>query len=153
VDALGRDEQGRRPGDLAFTRVAVGLLWERRAGFDEVLEVRGHGRAAFALVSKGDPFTYVGSLPLHVAPRARFELGLDLTAPRRIRASTLPRLVPYVVAGRGDPARLGLLALHDVDRVEIACDAPLPLQADGEDLGDVGEVVFEAERDAVAVLF
>jgi hypothetical protein len=29
---------------------------------------------------------------------------------------------------------------------------PLPLQADGEDLGDVTHAVFEAERDAVMVL-
>jgi hypothetical protein len=28
----------------------------------------------------------------------------------------------------------------------------MPLQLDGEDVGDVTEVVFEAERDAVAVL-
>jgi hypothetical protein len=28
----------------------------------------------------------------------------------------------------------------------------MPLQADGEDLGDVTEVVCEAERDAVSVL-
>jgi hypothetical protein len=28
----------------------------------------------------------------------------------------------------------------------------MPLQLDGEDLGDVTEVVFEAERDAVSVL-
>ena len=33
-----------------------------------------------------------------------------------------------------------------------SCDRPLPLQADGEDLGDVEHVVFEAERDAVDVL-
>jgi hypothetical protein len=28
----------------------------------------------------------------------------------------------------------------------------MPLQADGEDLGDVVEAVFEAKRDAVSVL-
>jgi hypothetical protein len=28
----------------------------------------------------------------------------------------------------------------------------LPLEADGEDLGDVTEAVFEAERDAVVIL-
>jgi hypothetical protein len=28
----------------------------------------------------------------------------------------------------------------------------MPLQSDGEDLGDVDEVVFEARRDAIAVL-
>jgi hypothetical protein len=32
------------------------------------------------------------------------------------------------------------------------CDEPLPLEADGEDLGDVTEAVFQAERDAVDVL-
>jgi diacylglycerol kinase family enzyme len=36
--------------------------------------------------------------------------------------------------------------------VEIVCDGPMPLQADGEDLGDVERVVFEAQRGAVAVL-
>jgi hypothetical protein len=41
---------------------------------------------------------------------------------------------------------------HDADRLEVVCDGPLPLQVDGEDLGDVEEAVFEAERDAVTVL-
>ena len=41
---------------------------------------------------------------------------------------------------------------HDLDRIEVRCDAPLPLQADGEDLGDVSEAIFESERQAVTVL-
>ena len=41
---------------------------------------------------------------------------------------------------------------HDLDRIEIVADAPMPLEADGEDLGDATEVLFEAERDAVNVL-
>jgi diacylglycerol kinase family enzyme len=41
---------------------------------------------------------------------------------------------------------------HDLDRIEIRCDRPLPLQVDGEDLGDVEQVTVEAERDAVTVL-
>jgi diacylglycerol kinase family enzyme len=40
----------------------------------------------------------------------------------------------------------------DLDRIEVRCDRPLPLQADGEDLGDVEHAVFEAHRNAVAVL-
>ena len=57
-----------------------------------------------------------------------------------------------VAAAGGTGAPPGLLHGHDLDRVEIACDRPLPLQADGEDLGDVEHVVIEAERDAVGVL-
>jgi hypothetical protein len=41
---------------------------------------------------------------------------------------------------------------HDLDRIEVRADRPIPLQADGEDLGDVTEAVFEAERNSVTVL-
>ena len=57
----------------------------------------------------------------------------------------------YVVRGKGQQAAADVLYAHDVDRIEIVCDRPLPLQADGEDLGDVERVVFEAERDAIDV--
>ena len=42
-----------------------------------------------------------------------------------------------------------MLYAHDADRIEIVCDRPMPLQVDGEDLGDVERSDFEAERDAV----
>jgi hypothetical protein len=37
-------------------------------------------------------------------------------------------------------------------KVVVECDTAMPLQADGEDLGDVVEAVFEAERDALDVI-
>ena len=48
-----------------------------------------------------------------------------------------------------DPA---VLAGHDLDALMVRCDRPLPLQADGEDLGDVTEASFTAERGALTVL-
>jgi diacylglycerol kinase family enzyme len=152
VDALGRRDDGKRPGDLAFIASAMRLVAQQRLRFEPALEVRGRGRAAFALVANGDPYTYAGSIPIRVAPEARFELGLDLVAPKRVRAITLPRLLRHVLTGRGQARSPELLYGHDLDRIEIACDRPLPLQADGEDLGDVTEAVFEAERSALTVL-
>jgi diacylglycerol kinase family enzyme len=55
-----------------------------------------------------------------------------------------------VLTGRRRPR--SVYAVHDADRLEARCDRPLPLQADGEDLGDVSEAVFEAERAALRVL-
>ena len=81
------------------------MLAGRRARYEEVLELEGLGRGAFALIANCDPYTYVGSLPLHVAPYARFELGLDVVAPRSVRARDLPRLVTYVVRGKGQARR------------------------------------------------
>jgi diacylglycerol kinase family enzyme len=152
VDALGRRDDGRRPGDLSYLAEAVRLLSGRRGQFEPVLEVRGLGRAAFALIANTDPYSYVGAVPLHVAPEARFELGLDLVAPHRVRAGTLPRLLRYAFTGRGQAKARDVIYAHDLDRIEIACDGALPLQADGEDLGDVERAVFEAERSAVRVL-
>jgi diacylglycerol kinase family enzyme len=152
VDALGRREDGKRPGDLAYLAAATRLVTGRQGRFEPALEVRGLGRAAFALLANTDPYTYVGRFPLHVAPEARFELGLDLVAPQRVSASTLPRLLRQAFTGRGQAEAQDVIYGHDLDRVEIACDRPLPLQADGEDLGDVESAVFEAERSAAAVL-
>jgi len=152
VDALGRRADGKRPGDLAYLASAMQLVLDRRSRFEPALEVRGLGRAAFALVANTDPYSFVGSLPLHVAPEARFELGLDVVAPQRVTASTLPRLLRYAFTGRGQREAEGVVYAHDLDRLEIACDRPLPLQADGEDLGDVELAVFEAERGAARVL-
>ena len=53
---------------------------------------------------------------------------------------------------RGARPRQGFVVLHDVERVVVRCDAPLPLQVDGEDLGDVEQAVFESEPSAVTAL-
>jgi diacylglycerol kinase family enzyme len=123
-------------------------LAARRGRLDPALEIDGE-RAAFALVANGDPYTYLARLPLRFAPEARFEGGLDLVAPRRVRARSIPRLTAAAVLGRKAP---GVLYRHDVDRIEIRSATPQPLQVDGEDLGDVEEAVFESERGAVTVL-
>jgi diacylglycerol kinase family enzyme len=152
MDERGRDASGRRPGDLAFVLTALRALAERRARFEPALELLGLGRAAFALVGNCDPYSYAGRVPLRITPAARFELGLDVTAPREVRPLSLPRFAFYLVSGRGHERARDLVRGHDLDRLELRCDAPLPLQVDGEDLGDVTDAVFEAERDALDVL-
>ena len=150
VDALGRRADGKRPGDLAFALAIVRALAAHRGHLEPQLEIVGVGRAALAFVANGSPYTYAKGLPLPIAPEARFELGLDLVAPIRVRRRTLVGTAVRILSGR---VRHGpYLYGHDLDRVEIRCDHPMPLHADGEDLGDVEHAVFEAEREAVAVL-
>jgi diacylglycerol kinase family enzyme len=151
VDALGRRHDGRRPGDLSFVLAATRLIAGRRGRFASVLEVKGLGRAAFALVANCDPYSYAGRFALHVAPEARFELGLDVVAPAGVGPLGVQRLLRFALRGRGEHPP-GVQVGHDLDRIEIVCDQLLPLQADGEDLGDVQRAIFEAERDALGVL-
>jgi diacylglycerol kinase family enzyme len=151
VDELGRSEDGKRPGDLAFLKAIAIVVAENSGRFPPALEIKGLGRAAFAIVANTDPTTYAGRLPLHFAPAARFELGLDVAAPTEVHRRSIPRLFAASFLGRGFNRRRTLYG-HDLDRIEIVCDRPLPLQADGEDLGDVTEALFECERNALDVL-
>jgi len=145
VDGLGREHDGGRPGDLAFARALVRLVGAQRGRLEPQLEVTGVGRAICAFVANCSPYTYAGALGLRIAPEAEFELGLDLVAPGPVAPASLVPTVAKVLRGRYD-------SHHDLDRIEVRCDVPLPLHVDGEDLGDVEEAVFEAERDAVSVL-
>jgi diacylglycerol kinase family enzyme len=149
LDTIKRGRDGRRPGDLAYARVVARRLL---SGYDQRLELEGLGRAALLFVSNDAVFSYAGPVALRFSPEARFELGLDVVAPEQGRRLTALRLAGRLAAGRGLVGAPGVLALHDVDRLVARCDEPLPLQADGEDLGDVSEAVFEAERDAIDVL-
>lgn len=147
VDDLGR-VNARRPPDRTFATTIARGLYERRGVIEPTLEIDGEP-AAFALVANGNPYTYFTRLPLRFAPEANFEGGLDLVAPRTIRPGAIPRL--FAAAALGRKAR-GVLYRHDLDRVEVRSTQPLPLQLDGEDLGDVEHVVFEVERRALTVL-
>jgi diacylglycerol kinase family enzyme len=149
VDQMGRASDGKRPGDLAFALAVLRIVAAQRGHLEPALEVKGMGRAACAFIANTHPYTYAAGLPLPIAPEAAFELGLDMVAPIRIRRRSLVRTAWSLL--RGHP-RGEMLYAHDADRIEIVCDAPMPLQVDGEDLGDVEEAVFEAERAAVAVL-
>jgi diacylglycerol kinase family enzyme len=151
VDELGRSPDGRRPGDIAFMKVAADVLRERRGRFEPQLELEGVGRATLLLVANCTPYTYSGAVALNLVPGASFDEGLAFFAPISLQARDLPRVVVHGLKGRGFKAGRAYSG-RNVDRIVVRCDRALPLQVDGEDVGDVVEAVYEAERSAVTVL-
>jgi diacylglycerol kinase family enzyme len=151
IDKRGRTAEGRRPGNGAFVAAILRILLESRARMEPQLEIDGHGRGAFLLVANGRPYTFVGPLQVNIAARAEFSGGLDFVAPKRVTPGTLPRLAAHMFRGATGNED-GVLVGHDLDRFVVRCDRPLALQADGEDLGDVTEAAFAAQRDALSVL-
>jgi diacylglycerol kinase family enzyme len=150
-NALGRRPDGHRPGDARFALTLLSVLRERGFRYEPVAELAGVGPVAFTIVSNCEVYTYVGSRPVSLAPRARFELGLDAVAPREVGPGDVLRLLGYVATTRERLRGRTVAYLHNKDRFELRARVPLPLQADGEDLGDVEEVVFECERSALRV--
>jgi diacylglycerol kinase family enzyme len=151
VDRLGRDRDGRRAGNAIFAAVVVRILAEQRLRIAPQIEVEGYGRAAALFVANGRPYTYAGPVAVTIAGDADFSGGIDFVGPREITPFNSPGLAIGGIRGTLSDARV--IRGHDLDAIEVRCDRPLPLQADGEDLGDVTEASFSAERDALAVLF
>jgi diacylglycerol kinase family enzyme len=151
IDRRGRDGDGRRAGNAVFAATVVGILLDHRLRLAPHLEIEGYGRAASMFVANGRPYTYIGPLAVTIAGRADFAGGLDFVAPREVSPVSLPGLALRGIRGTldHDPR---VLSGHDLDSFVVRCELPLPLQADGEDLGDVTEAAFEAERGALAVL-
>jgi diacylglycerol kinase family enzyme len=149
IDERGRSPDGTRPGDLAFVSTFARLLVEHRGRLEPALEVEGFGRAAFVFVANVNVYSFLKAMAIKATPDAVFEEGLDFLAPVSVSPRTLPPLLYALATGR--PVRNALRG-HDLDRIEVKTDRPLPLQLDGEDLGDVTEAVFEAERGSISVL-
>jgi len=150
VDGLGRRPDGKRPGDIVFTWTVVRTLADHRLRYEPALEIEGLGRAAFAIVANCSPYTYAGRLGLRVVPDASFEGGLDIVAPVEVRPRGILRLGTQALRGR--PGGSDVLLGHDLDRILIRCDRPMPAQVDGEDIGDVTEAEIVVERGALTVL-
>lgn len=150
IDARGRRPDGKRPGDLVFALTLARLVLGG-AYAEPALEAEGLGRAAFVLAGNLVPYTYAGRIAVRPHPPLTPEGGVDVVAPTRFRLRSLPRFAAYVLRGRGADRAKDLLYAHDVDRLVVRCDRPLPLQVDGEDLGDVTEILLESERDALTV--
>jgi len=91
-----------------------------------------------AIVQNTAPWTFLGSLPINPSPRASFDTGLDLWAPRTL--SILPTLRYFrrmVTGSKAGSTKRGLLAVHDAAELNFESIRPVALQVDGEGLGDV----------------
>ena len=146
VDALGRKPDGRRAGDSAFVREGVKTFAAHRFQLRPTLELVGVGRAALRHGRERLALHVRGLASDSASHRRRRSRAASTSS--RPSASRLLTSLGWWAVGRGSRH----VRLHDADRFEIRCDVPLPLQVDGEDLGDVEEASFEAERDAVTVL-
>jgi diacylglycerol kinase family enzyme len=109
-------------------------------------------RGFFALVSNGDPFTYLGRRPFRPTPQATWDGGLDLLVGQTMATRSLARALTGMLSPRPRAGYPGMTLLHDVDGFTLSADIPLPFQLDGEYVGDRTSVTFGCLRSALAVV-
>ncbi|MEM8904730.1 MAG: diacylglycerol kinase family protein [Actinomycetota bacterium] len=92
--------------------------------------------ARFAVVLNTDPYTYLGSRPLHLAEEATLDRGLALVALRSLDARTLLGVAASAL-GTGARLRRHRSVVHrtDLERLIVRGHREFPHQVDGDPLG------------------
>jgi diacylglycerol kinase family enzyme len=109
------------------------------------------------IVQNSDPFTFFGRRPVRVSRDAGLETGaLAATVLRRATALELPTLLPRVLSGRPDAVANhrqveALGTVRDL-RVRSLDGRPMPVEVDGDHLGDFEEVAYDVLPRGLAVL-
>lgn len=118
----------------------------------EELEHRRDGLFV-AIAQKNAPFTYLGRRPMHVCPDARLHRGVDCFALDRFDTRFVLRTVAQTFTSAKHVRSRHALYLRDQRRIEITSREPLPVEMDGEYVGDRDRLLLEAVPDALSLVY
>jgi diacylglycerol kinase family enzyme len=134
-----RPEKKRRLGHLFFLQQALVTAGRHRSVAPTIsMTVEGSATemVALALCANAGPFTYFGKHPLHVFPHVDLREGLDVFGLSRIGWTTVPRLGWAFLVTRSHIGWPTANYHHDVGSVELRAAAPVPVEVDGDYIGE-----------------
>lgn len=106
-----------------------------------------------AIIQNSSPWTYLGPIAVDPCPRASFDAGLDLFAPRSLGVlHTVNYVQRMLLRQRSKHPFGGVLTLHDQSAIHIVASRPTSLQIDGEAAGSVRELTVTSAPQAIRVL-
>lgn len=146
--------RGRRATSGLYARTGFARFFAMgRDRRDPPLRLSVPGRepeaVALALVCKTDPWTYLGNRPVRPCPRASFDGGLDVFAMRTLPTVRTLLALRQILSARPRLRGRQVLSLHDLPEVVVHARRSLPLQLDGDDLGDTDRVRFSSHPAAL----
>ncbi len=156
-----RPRMKRHLAHPAFAAAAI-VTWARGYDRGTVLQIEtttGDGRATlpvaspFVVVSNSRPYTYLGRMPLTLAPQAGLDRDLAVTALHSIGLGLLARTLWASLRGgealRHDP---DVTQRGDALTVVVTGDRRFPYQVDGEYLGEAQRLDVRYEPDALTIV-
>ncbi len=157
VDGRERTDKRRRSADVVYARELAKLV--ARGAYSQpritVHADRQVDRVAFVVAVNLAPWSYIGPLPLDLAPSATADGGLDIVAPRRLYRRDVAGFVQRILVdhrharGSGDPR---IAYWHDIARIDLRCDEPFPTQVDGDYVGDVMDALIDVDPEGARYL-
>lgn len=107
-----------------------------------------------ALCFNTNPYTYIGSLPINIAPDASLDSALTTVAVRTLRVPTVLALVGSAVVTNGRRVRRSHVVDYrpDVASVVVTGHGSFPYQVDGDHLGDTERLELRHEPDVLSLV-
>jgi len=97
-----------------------------------------------------NPYTYLGNIPLELAPEATLDRGLALVTIRTMAFGRMMRIIGSALVG-GKHLRSSRWTDHRVDLGQVVVEGhgPFPYQVDGDHLGDTERLDIRHEPDVL----
>ena len=107
----------------------------------------------FGICLNTNPYTYLGSRPLDLAPEATLDRGLVLITMRSLRLSKIARLAAGALRS-SDGLKTNKSVDYRTDLTEFSVEGhrPFPYQVDGDYLGEVTRLQFRHEPEVLRLL-
>lgn len=106
-----------------------------------------------AIIQNASPYTYLGKHPMRLCPSTDLDGGLDFIALDSMRTRVALSVVISSFGRAEHGNRPHVLHVMDQKRIEIGCDRPMPVQVDGEFIGERKHVLVEAVPNALSVIY
>jgi diacylglycerol kinase family enzyme len=94
-------------------------------------------KVLFCIVCNARPFTYFGRFPLDACPTANLDKGLDFLGMTKVHTLTIPRIVWSVFISRAHVRWKNSRYVPDVEHGTLRATQPMPVQVDGDYIGEV----------------
>jgi diacylglycerol kinase family enzyme len=148
--------RGRRSSELLFARAGVRQFFATDRRHPHLSLHLSDGSVVeglyYVVVANTDPWTYIGSRPLHPTPQASFDTGLDVFARTRMGLPSVLVTIAHIARTAPKPARLGSIVRHDLSTFVLRSDEPVSVHLDGEPIGLRTEMEFNAISEALDVI-
>ncbi|HET6919769.1 MAG TPA: diacylglycerol kinase family protein [Jiangellaceae bacterium] len=150
--------RGQRSTLPLYTRTAIRRFFaqDARKHGQIVLERKGAEPVvaiSMAVITNCAPWTYLGGRPLNPTPEASFAAGLDVFALLGLRVFSALRHLAQITltAGRGPRGR-DVVVLHDLPGFVLSAPKPVPVQVDGDYVGERSRMTLLARPSALRVV-
>jgi diacylglycerol kinase family enzyme len=149
-------KRGKRASPSLYTRTAVKEYLRPSHGRPRLtVEIPGEDPVQglrLVFVSNTDPWTYLGSRPIHLNRGCTFDGGLGLFALHTLRLPTVLRHLRQAVGRKGEQHGGKLLRRDDLTSIRVTTDEPARVQCDGDLIGRHTSVEFRSVPSALTVV-